>query len=136
VWEVRGSKRRTIVAGGAHFNPAVMLADASQGGLAWREVLVYVCRTVGRARLLGLPQLTLRLVSRSFSPSAMSRRHRPLKHPPFGKRWRGVMPSRSGNAESPLYGAVQLLVHQPELQALVVETTQARAGLNLVREPR
>jgi glycerol uptake facilitator-like aquaporin len=27
---------------GAHFNPAVTLADASQGGLAWREVPVYV----------------------------------------------------------------------------------------------
>jgi glycerol uptake facilitator-like aquaporin len=26
---------------GAHFNPAVTLADASQGGLAWREVPVY-----------------------------------------------------------------------------------------------
>lgn len=27
---------------GAHLNPAVTLADASQGGLAWREVPVYV----------------------------------------------------------------------------------------------
>jgi glycerol uptake facilitator-like aquaporin len=27
---------------GAHFNPAVSLADASQGGLRWREVLAYV----------------------------------------------------------------------------------------------
>jgi glycerol uptake facilitator-like aquaporin len=27
---------------GAHFNPAVTLCDASQGGLAWREVPVYV----------------------------------------------------------------------------------------------
>jgi glycerol uptake facilitator-like aquaporin len=27
---------------GAHFNPAVTLADASQGGLAWREVPVYI----------------------------------------------------------------------------------------------
>ena len=27
---------------GAHFNPAVSLADASQGGLAWREVPVYI----------------------------------------------------------------------------------------------
>ena len=26
---------------GAHFNPAVTLADASQGGLAWRDVPVY-----------------------------------------------------------------------------------------------
>jgi glycerol uptake facilitator-like aquaporin len=27
---------------GAHFNPAVTLADASQGGLAWREAPVYL----------------------------------------------------------------------------------------------
>jgi glycerol uptake facilitator-like aquaporin len=27
---------------GAHFNPAVTLADATQGGLVWREVPVYI----------------------------------------------------------------------------------------------
>ncbi len=27
---------------GAHFNPAVTLADASQGGLSWREVPLYI----------------------------------------------------------------------------------------------
>jgi glycerol uptake facilitator-like aquaporin len=27
---------------GAHFNPAVTLADASQGGLAWQEVPIYI----------------------------------------------------------------------------------------------
>src|ERR687885_1053978 len=33
---------------GAHFNPAVTLADASQGGLPWREVPGYlVAQTVG-----------------------------------------------------------------------------------------
>lgn len=33
---------------GAHFNPAVTLADASQGGLAWREVHVYIAaQTIG-----------------------------------------------------------------------------------------
>ena len=33
---------------GAHFNPVVTLADASQGGLPWREVPVYVAaQTVG-----------------------------------------------------------------------------------------
>jgi glycerol uptake facilitator-like aquaporin len=31
---------------GAHFNPAVTLADASQGGLAWREVPLYVAAQV------------------------------------------------------------------------------------------
>src|SRR5215211_2450296 len=27
---------------GAHFNPAVTLSDATQGGLAWREVPTYI----------------------------------------------------------------------------------------------
>jgi glycerol uptake facilitator-like aquaporin len=31
---------------GAHFNPAVTLADASQGGLAWREVPSYVAAQI------------------------------------------------------------------------------------------
>src|ERR1041385_996790 len=31
---------------GAHFNPAVSLVDASQGGLAWREVPVYMLAQV------------------------------------------------------------------------------------------
>jgi glycerol uptake facilitator-like aquaporin len=31
---------------GAHFNPAVTLADASQGGLAWREVPAYVAAQI------------------------------------------------------------------------------------------
>ena len=31
---------------GAHFNPAVTLADASQGGLAWRDVPAYVVAQV------------------------------------------------------------------------------------------
>jgi glycerol uptake facilitator-like aquaporin len=34
---------------GAHFNPAVTLMDASQGGLRWRAVPVYVCAQVGGA---------------------------------------------------------------------------------------
>ncbi len=34
---------------GAHFNPAVTLADASQGGLSWREVPVYVVAQVAGA---------------------------------------------------------------------------------------
>jgi glycerol uptake facilitator-like aquaporin len=36
---------------GAHFNPAVTLADASQGGLPWREVPAYVAAQVGGAFL-------------------------------------------------------------------------------------
>jgi glycerol uptake facilitator-like aquaporin len=31
---------------GAHFNPAVTLADASQGGVAWREVPVYIAAQI------------------------------------------------------------------------------------------
>jgi len=34
---------------GAHFNPAVTLADASQGGLAWREVPVYFAAQIAGA---------------------------------------------------------------------------------------
>jgi glycerol uptake facilitator-like aquaporin len=34
---------------GAHFNPAVTLADASQGGLAWRDVPVYLIAQVAGA---------------------------------------------------------------------------------------
>jgi glycerol uptake facilitator-like aquaporin len=38
---------------GAHFNPAVTLADASQGGLAWREVPAYLIAQILGA-LLGV----------------------------------------------------------------------------------
>jgi glycerol uptake facilitator-like aquaporin len=31
---------------GAHFNPAVTLADASQGGIAWREVPIYIAAQI------------------------------------------------------------------------------------------
>ena len=34
---------------GAHFNPAVTLADASQGGLPWRDVVLYVLAQVAGA---------------------------------------------------------------------------------------
>jgi glycerol uptake facilitator-like aquaporin len=34
---------------GAHFNPAVTLADASQGGLSWRDVPVYLMAQVAGA---------------------------------------------------------------------------------------
>src|SRR3954468_24587857 len=33
---------------GAHFNPAVTLADATQGGVAWRDVPFYlIAQTIG-----------------------------------------------------------------------------------------
>src|ERR1700729_3833000 len=31
---------------GGHLNPAVTLADASQGGLAWRDVLPYIAAQI------------------------------------------------------------------------------------------
>ena len=34
---------------GAHFNPAVTLADASQGGLAWRDAPAYIAAQIGGA---------------------------------------------------------------------------------------
>jgi glycerol uptake facilitator-like aquaporin len=34
---------------GAHFNPAVTLADASQGGIAWREVPIYLAAQIAGA---------------------------------------------------------------------------------------
>jgi glycerol uptake facilitator-like aquaporin len=34
---------------GAHFNPVVTLADATQGGIAWRDVLPYLLAQVGGA---------------------------------------------------------------------------------------
>ncbi len=34
---------------GAHFNPAVTLTDASQGGLPWRDVPIYILAQVGGA---------------------------------------------------------------------------------------
>jgi glycerol uptake facilitator-like aquaporin len=34
---------------GAHFNPAVTLADAAQGGLAWRDVSGYLAAQIGGA---------------------------------------------------------------------------------------
>src|SRR6266481_5771877 len=36
---------------GAHFNPAVTLADASQGGLPWREVPAYLAAQLAGAML-------------------------------------------------------------------------------------
>ncbi len=58
---------------GAHFNPAVTLADASQQGLPWREVPVYlVAQIVGAISgticahlMFGLPLLSISRHSRS-----------------------------------------------------------------------
>ncbi|MFY9884973.1 MAG: aquaporin, partial [Candidatus Cybelea sp.] len=32
---------------GAHFNPAVTLADAAKGGLPWRDVPIYIAAQIG-----------------------------------------------------------------------------------------
>jgi glycerol uptake facilitator-like aquaporin len=36
---------------GAHFNPAVTVADASQGGISWRDALAYVAAQVSGASI-------------------------------------------------------------------------------------
>jgi glycerol uptake facilitator-like aquaporin len=58
---------------GAHFNPAVTLADASQRGLPWREVPVYLIAQIAGATLgaisahlmFGLPLLSISRHARS-----------------------------------------------------------------------
>ncbi|HZL93486.1 MAG TPA: MIP/aquaporin family protein [Vicinamibacterales bacterium] len=65
---------------GAHFNPAVTIADASQGGLAWREVPGYLCAHIGGAVLgvwaahlmFGEPVFVLSLHQRSGSAQMFS----------------------------------------------------------------
>jgi len=65
---------------GAHFNPAVTIADASQGGLAWREVPGYLCAQIGGAVLgvwaahlmFGEPVFMLSLHQRSGSAQMLS----------------------------------------------------------------
>jgi glycerol uptake facilitator-like aquaporin len=37
-----------VAVSGAHFNHAVTLADASQGGLSWRDVPAYIAAQVAR----------------------------------------------------------------------------------------
>jgi glycerol uptake facilitator-like aquaporin len=47
---------------GAHFNPAVTLADASQGGLAWQEVPAYIiAQIVGAYVGVGLANMMFEL---------------------------------------------------------------------------
>ncbi len=52
---------------GAHFNPAVTLADAMSGGLSWKEMLAYIVSqivgavvgTIAANAMFGLPMVTL-----------------------------------------------------------------------------
>lgn len=57
---------------GAHFNPAVTVADAAQGGLAWREVPGYVGAQVGGA-VLGVWGAHLMFQERVFMLSQRAR---------------------------------------------------------------
>src|SRR4051794_14819426 len=65
---------------GAHFNPAVTVADASQGGLAWRDVPLYVSAQVAGALLgvvlahamFGEPLLSLSRHARAGVPQLLS----------------------------------------------------------------
>ena len=57
---------------GAHFNPAVTVADASQGGLAWRDVPGYIAAQVGGA-VLGVWAAHLMFQERLFMLSLHAR---------------------------------------------------------------
>jgi glycerol uptake facilitator-like aquaporin len=57
---------------GAHFNPAVTLADASQGGVQWREVPAYIAAQVGGA-FLGVATAHLMFGAPLFSVSNHAR---------------------------------------------------------------
>src|SRR5215470_4851066 len=57
---------------GAHFNPAVTLADALQGGVQWREVPAYIAAQVGGA-FLGVAAAHLMFSEPLFSVSTHTR---------------------------------------------------------------
>jgi glycerol uptake facilitator-like aquaporin len=57
---------------GAHFNPAVTLADASQGGLAWRDVPFYVGAQLAGA-FAGVATAHVMFARPSFSASQHAR---------------------------------------------------------------
>lgn len=65
---------------GAHFNPAVTVADASQGGVAWREVPFYVAAQVAGAMagvviahgMFGEPAISLSRHARAGAPQMLS----------------------------------------------------------------
>src|SRR5688500_15112839 len=57
---------------GAHFNPAVTLADASQRGLPWREVPGYICVQIGGA-VIGVWAAHVMFQERVFMLSSRAR---------------------------------------------------------------
>jgi glycerol uptake facilitator-like aquaporin len=57
---------------GAHFNPAVTLADASQGGVQWREVPAYIAAQISGA-FLGVGAAHLMFSEPLFSVSTHAR---------------------------------------------------------------
>jgi glycerol uptake facilitator-like aquaporin len=72
---------------GAHFNPAVTIADALRGGIAWREAPAYIVAQiaaafsgVGAAHIMfGLPLFSLSLHARSGGGPVVERVHRYLR---------------------------------------------------------
>lgn len=61
---------------GAHFNPAVTLADASQGGLPWREVPAYLAAQIAGA-FAGVAEAHLMFSEPVFSFRSMFARATP-----------------------------------------------------------
>src|SRR3569623_1929186 len=57
---------------GAHFNPAVTLADAWQGGLRWREVAPYLCAQIAGA-CVGVAAAHFMFGEALFTPSLHAR---------------------------------------------------------------
>jgi glycerol uptake facilitator-like aquaporin len=57
---------------GAHFNPVVTLAAASQGGLSWRDASAYVMAQVAGA-ILGVAAAHIMFSEPVFSPSSRAR---------------------------------------------------------------
>ena len=74
---------------GAHFNPAVSLADASQGGLSWSDAALYVGAQVGGALIgvgfadlmFGEPAFRFSQHARTGGAQVLSEVHRDVRPP-------------------------------------------------------
>jgi hypothetical protein len=62
----------------AHFSPAVTLADASQSGLAWREVPVYLPHKPVGPPPVSLPLPTSNILASTTPNSSATWNYRPL----------------------------------------------------------